>query len=180
MADFRPFFNPATGEWIQYTAVAQDTGGELVRFSWRSVPGGMITEHIHPHQEERFIILAGEALFTVGGEELVGRAGDTVVIPAGVRHSEGDPGTGEITAVVELRPAQRTKEFHEAVAGLAVDGRTTPRGAAEPVPARRHLLAFPPRDPGHLATHPGAEPHAPAALGAGQGLRRASLLRPLG
>jgi mannose-6-phosphate isomerase-like protein (cupin superfamily) len=129
MADFRPFFNPATGEWIQYTAVAQDTGGELVRFSWRSVPGGMITEHIHPHQEERFIILAGEALFTVGGEELVARAGDTVVVPAGVRHSEGNPGLGEITAVVELRPAQRTKEFHEAVAGLAVDGRTTPRGA---------------------------------------------------
>ena len=129
MADFRPFFNPATGEWIQYTAVAQDTGGELVRFSWRSVPGGMITEHIHPHQEERFIILAGEALFTVGGEELVARAGDTVVIPAGVRHSEGNPGPGEITAVVELRPAQRTKEFHEAVAGLAADGRTTSRGA---------------------------------------------------
>jgi mannose-6-phosphate isomerase-like protein (cupin superfamily) len=104
MADFRPFFNPATGEWIQYTAVAEDTGGELVRFSWRSVPGGMITEHIHPHQEERFIILAGEALFTVGGEEFVARAGDTVVVPAGVRHSEGNPGLGEITAVVELRP----------------------------------------------------------------------------
>jgi quercetin dioxygenase-like cupin family protein len=126
---FRPFFNPATGEWIEYTAVAEDTGGELVRFTWRSVPGGVITEHVHPHQEERFIILAGEAHFTLGGEKRIARAGETVVVPAGVTHSEGNPGPAEITAVVELRPARRTKEFHEAVAGLAADGRTTPRGA---------------------------------------------------
>jgi hypothetical protein len=57
----RPFFNPATGEWITYTAIAEDNGGQLVRFTWRSVPGGVITEHIHPHQEERFTILAGRS-----------------------------------------------------------------------------------------------------------------------
>ncbi len=32
-------------------------------------------------------------------------------------------------AVVELRPAQRAKEFHEGVACLVADGRTTRRGA---------------------------------------------------
>ena len=26
-AGFRPFFNPATGEWITYTALAEDNGG---------------------------------------------------------------------------------------------------------------------------------------------------------
>jgi mannose-6-phosphate isomerase-like protein (cupin superfamily) len=129
MTTFRPFFNPATGEWITYTAIAADSDGQLVRFNWRSVPGGVITEHIHPRQEERFIVLAGEACFTLDGKEVVARAGETVVVPAGVRHSEGNPGPGEITAVVELRPACHTKEFHEAVAGLAADGRTTPRGA---------------------------------------------------
>jgi quercetin dioxygenase-like cupin family protein len=129
MSGFRPFFNSATGEWIEYTATAEDTGGAFVRFNWRSVPGGVITEHIHPHQEERFIVLAGEARFTLDGQEHVARAGETVVVPAGVRHSEGNPGPAEITAVVELRPARRTKEFHEAVAGLAADGRTTLRGA---------------------------------------------------
>ena len=129
MTGFRPFFNSATGEWIEFTAVAEDSDGQLVRFSWRSVPGGVITEHIHPGQEERFIITAGAARFTLDGEELVARAGETVVVPAGVRHSEGNPGPAEIRAVVELRPALRTREFHEAVAGLAADGRTTPRGA---------------------------------------------------
>jgi quercetin dioxygenase-like cupin family protein len=129
MTGFRPFFNPATGEWIEFTVVAEDSDGQLVRFSWRSVPGGLITEHIHPHQEERFIVTSGEARFTLDGEELVAGAGDTVVVPAGVRHSEGNPGPTEVHAVVELRPALRSKEFHEAVAGLAADGRTTPRGA---------------------------------------------------
>ena len=129
MTGFRPFFNPATGEWIEFTAVAEDTGGQLVRFSWRSVPGGVITEHVHPRQEERFIITAGEARFILNGEQLVARAGDTIVVPAGVPHAEGNHGPAEIQAVVELRPALSTRQFHEAVAGLATDGRTTPRGA---------------------------------------------------
>jgi mannose-6-phosphate isomerase-like protein (cupin superfamily) len=129
MTGFRPFCNPATGEWIEFTTTAEDSDGQLVRFSWRSLPGGMITEHIHPHQEERFIITAGEARFTVDGKEVTAKAGQTVVVPAGVRHSEGNPGLGDIEAVVELRPALRSKEFHEAVAGLVADGRTTPRGA---------------------------------------------------
>jgi mannose-6-phosphate isomerase-like protein (cupin superfamily) len=178
MTGFRPFFNPATGEWIEFTAVAEDSDGQLVRFSWRSMPGGLITEQIHPRQEERFIITSGEARFTLDGEELTARAGETVVVPAGVSHSEGNPGPAEIQAV---RPALRTREFHEAVAGLAADGRTTPRGRAEkPAPAGRHLLALPPRKPGHLAAHRSAEHHAPAAVGGSEGLRRAPLLRPVG
>ena len=43
MTSFRPFFNPATGEWIEYTTLAEETGGALVRFNWRSMPGGVIT-----------------------------------------------------------------------------------------------------------------------------------------
>ena len=50
-------------------------------------------------------------------------------MPAGVPHSEGNPGPGEIEGVVELRPALHTKEWHEALAGLVADGKTTPRGA---------------------------------------------------
>ena len=102
---FRPFFNPATGEHIHYTAVAEDNSGQLVRFNWRSVPGGVITEHIHPHQEERFTITAGEARFTLNGQEQLARAGQTVVVPAGVPHSEGNTGTVDIEGVVELHPA---------------------------------------------------------------------------
>ena len=126
---FRPFFNPATGEWITYTAIAEDNHGQLVRFTWHSVPGGVITEHIHPRQEERFTILTGEAHFTLNGQERIAKAGETVMVPAGVPHSEGNPGPDEIEGIVELRPALRTKEWHEALAGLVADGKTTSRGA---------------------------------------------------
>ena len=88
---FRSSFNPATGEETQYTAVADNSDGEFVRFNWRSVPGAVITEHIHPRQEERFPITAGEAHFTLNGEERIARAGETIVVPAGVRHSEETP-----------------------------------------------------------------------------------------
>ena len=126
---FRPIFNPATGETITYTAVAENSDGQLVRFNWCSTPGGVIPEHIHPRQQEQFTIVAGEARFTLNGHEHVARAGQTIVIPAGVPHSVGNPGPAQIDGVVERRPALRGKEFHEALAGLVADGKTTPAGA---------------------------------------------------
>ena len=47
---FRPLFNPATVEHIEFTAVAEDTDGKVVRFHWRSEPGGVVTEHVHPNR----------------------------------------------------------------------------------------------------------------------------------
>jgi len=126
---FREFANPATGERIQVTATAEDGEEDLVRFNWCSMPGGSITEHLHPHQEERFIITAGEAHFTVNGEERIVGPGETIVVPVGVRHTQSNPGAVAIEGVVELRPALHTKEMFEAFAGLGSEGKTTARGA---------------------------------------------------
>lgn len=129
MTCFREFFNPATGELITFIDTAETTSGELARFAWKSVPGGVITEHVHPRQEERFTITSGQARFTINGQARHARAGETLVVPAGVPHSEGNPGTENIEGIVELRPALRAKEWHEALAGLVADFPTTPRGA---------------------------------------------------
>jgi mannose-6-phosphate isomerase-like protein (cupin superfamily) len=126
---FRALFNPATSEWIQFASAPEDGEEDVVRFSWRSMPGGAITEHVHPHQEESFAISVGVAHFTLDGEERVVRAGETIVVPVGVRHSEANRGSVEIEGVVELRPALHTRQMHEAFAGLAAEGRTTSRGA---------------------------------------------------
>ncbi len=128
-ARFRPLVNPATGERIQFIAVPGDGDEDVVRFSWRSMPGGAIPEHVHPLQEERFTIIAGEAHFTVNGEEHVVGPGEAIVVPAGVAHSEANPGSVAIEGMVELRPALHTRQMHEAFAGLAADGKTTSRGA---------------------------------------------------
>ncbi len=128
-ARFREIVNPATGERIEFTTTAQDRGEDLVRFNWRSMPGGAITEHVHPGQEERFSIVSGEAHFTVDGEDRVVGPGETIVVPVGVRHSESNPGSVEIEGVVELRPALQSRQMHEAFAGLAAEGATNDRGA---------------------------------------------------
>jgi mannose-6-phosphate isomerase-like protein (cupin superfamily) len=127
-ARFRSISNPATGESIRFTAVPED-GDDVLRFNWRSRPGGAITEHVHPYQEERFIIVAGEAHFTLDGAETAVGAGETLVVPVGARHSEANRGQTEVIGVVELRPALRSREMHEAFAGLGAEGKTTPRGA---------------------------------------------------
>ena len=129
MVQFRPMSNPATGEWIRFMPAPENDNGDVVRFHWRSMPGGMITEHVHPHQEERFSITAGEAHFTVSGRHRVVRAGETITVPIGVPHSERNPGSVAIEGVVELRPALHTRQMHEAFASLAAEGKTTNRGA---------------------------------------------------
>jgi len=55
--------------------------------------------------------------------------GESIVVPVGARHSEANPGPDPVEGTVELRPALRTRQLHEAFAGLAADGKSTPRGA---------------------------------------------------
>jgi quercetin dioxygenase-like cupin family protein len=126
--DFRSIANPATGEQIQFLATPEG-GEDMVSFNWYSAPGGTITEHVHPHQEERFTIHVGEAHFIVDGEEHVVAAGETIVVSVGARHSESNRGAVEVQGTVELRPALHTRQMHEAFAGLALEGKTTSRGA---------------------------------------------------
>ena len=128
-ARFREICNPVTGERIQFTAVAPERDEDVVRFNWRSAPGGAIPEHVHPHQQERFTIVSGEAHFKLeGGERAIG-AGESIVAAAGVRHAEENRGSVEVVGVVELRPALHSRQMHEAFAGLAADGMTTASGA---------------------------------------------------
>jgi mannose-6-phosphate isomerase-like protein (cupin superfamily) len=126
---YRALVNSATGETIQFAAQPSGQDEDVVRFSWRSKPGGAITEHIHPLQEERFNITAGEAHFVLDGKPRVLGPGETITVPAGTRHSEENRGSTEVSGIVELRPALKTREMHEAFAGLAAEGKTTSRGA---------------------------------------------------
>jgi len=80
--------------------------------------------------------------------------GETVIVPAGVPHSEGNPGPAEIEGIVELRPALRAKELHEALAGLVADGKTTPG-------ARRATRSSSAPPSGTSATKAGS-PHRPS------------------
>jgi quercetin dioxygenase-like cupin family protein len=126
---YRVLVNSATGETIQFTAQPPGEDEDVVRFNWHSRPGGAITEHIHPLQEERFNITAGQAHFVLDGETRVLGPGETIILPRATRHSEENRGTTEVSGIVELSPALKTRQMHEAFAGLAAEGKVTPRGA---------------------------------------------------
>jgi mannose-6-phosphate isomerase-like protein (cupin superfamily) len=127
--DYRALVNSATGETIQFAAQPEGENEDVIRFSWRSKPGGAITEHIHPLQEERFNISSGQAHFVLDGESRVLGPGESITVPPGTSHSEENHGSIEVSGIVELRPALKTRELHEALAGLAGEGKATSRGA---------------------------------------------------
>src|SRR2546423_450321 len=60
---------------------------------WVDPGGGVDIDHVHPHQEERLEVVAGQAVYRVDGDERRMGPGDTAVVPPGVRHAfrnEGD------------------------------------------------------------------------------------------
>jgi mannose-6-phosphate isomerase-like protein (cupin superfamily) len=54
--------------------------------------------HRHPYREV-FVVVEGEATFTVGGHEEVRRAGEVAVAPAGVAHKFVNSGRGRLRQV---------------------------------------------------------------------------------
>lgn len=129
MAEYRPTYNPATGEHIQYTVTGRESDGALVRYRWISEPGGSIVPHTHPECAEVFTILDGEATFVVAGEKLVVGTGQTAVVPAGVVHSEANVSGALVHGIVELTPAAQTAELHDTLAGISTDLPHTAAGA---------------------------------------------------
>ena len=61
-------------------------------------PGEGPRLHRHPYPET-FIVLEGEATFTVGDEEIVAHAGDIVVGPANVPHRFVNSGSGVLRQI---------------------------------------------------------------------------------
>ena len=61
-------------------------------------PGSGPELHRHPY-EEVFLILEGEATFTLGDETRVARAGDFLIAPPGVPHAFKNTGSGPLRTV---------------------------------------------------------------------------------
>lgn len=63
------------------------TGKNLQLVLMSLEPGDEIGMEIHPHNDQFFRIERGVALCLIDGNELVLRAGDAVLIPAGAKHN---------------------------------------------------------------------------------------------
>ena len=56
-------------------------------------PGGASSEEpdLHPHSDQVLLVVDGEVRAEVSGEVAAMKAGDTVIVPAGVRHKFTNP-----------------------------------------------------------------------------------------
>jgi len=61
-------------------------------------PGGGPRLHKHPYPET-FIVRQGRGLFTVGDEEIVGEAGQILIVPAGTPHKFTNLGPGPLETI---------------------------------------------------------------------------------
>jgi quercetin dioxygenase-like cupin family protein len=181
--------NPVTGETLVFRKTAADTHGEAVVVEAYVEPHGAVAAaHVHPEQEERFEVLAGELEFRVGKQKLVAKPGDRVVVPPGTAHRFRNVGEETAHFVCEVRPALGFEQLIETMFALAADRKVNRKGMPNPlrlaVIARHHFgdvrLPFPPawlqrlglafgaplgRLAGYRPTYEPAEPTTPTALG---------------
>jgi len=120
---------PVTGEQLTWREVAADSGGGLVRAEMVLPPGGFVAaEHIHPNQEERYEILAGQLNVRLDGREQTLGPGDRVVVPAGRPHVWRNAGQEEVRFRCDVTPALCFETLIETLFGLASDGKTDQKG----------------------------------------------------
>ena len=145
--------NPVTGEVLIFHRTAAQTDGESVLVETILRPGGVVAAaHVHPHQTERFEVLAGLVGLRVGGEEVVAEPGEAMTVEPGTPHRFWNAGDDEARFVCEVRPALRFESLIETMFTLAAEGKTNGKGLPNPlrlaVIARSHFdtvrLPFPP------------------------------------
>jgi mannose-6-phosphate isomerase-like protein (cupin superfamily) len=74
-----------------------------------AAPGGGPGLHRHDY-DELFVVQEGEATMTVGEREIVARAGDIVVVPAGMPHAFTNRGDGPLRQIdIHLNPRYVTE-----------------------------------------------------------------------
>ena len=150
--------------------------------------GAVAAAHVHPAQEERFEVLAGELEFRLGKNTIVAKAGDRILVPAGTPHKFRNVGAETAHFVCEVSPALGFEQLIETMFSLAADGKVNRKGMPNPlrlaVIAKHHFddvrLPFPPawlqrlglalgaplgRLLGFEATYTPEAPSAPTALG---------------
>ena len=145
--------NPVTGEQVTFRKTSADTGGKEVVIDVVVEPNGNVAAaHIHPTQEERFVVHSGSLGMTLRNQTFVAHPGDVILVPAGTPHRFENAGDAPAHFTCEVRPALGFESLLETMFALANDGKTNRKGRPNPlrlaVIAKAHFdtvrLPFPP------------------------------------
>ena len=122
--------SPQTGERLIFRSTADSSNGRLFQAELIVKPGSYVVKsHIHPKQEESFVVLDGVYGYRIGDKTGVAHPGETLVCPIGVAHSQWNAGDGVMRIYYEHRPALVSAEiFFETQFGLSRDGKLSAEG----------------------------------------------------
>jgi mannose-6-phosphate isomerase-like protein (cupin superfamily) len=135
----RIIHNPVSGERIEFLHTAADTDGERLEFELELAADGRVPgAHVHPEQEERFLVLEGTMRFRLGPHTIVAEAGESVVVPPGRMHRFANGGDVPARVRVEVAPALDMEELLRTTAALAEEGKVLRSGLPKPL----HLALF--------------------------------------
>lgn len=119
--------NPFTGQTIRFVEESPEL---LVMESSYRAGSPPAPPHLHPSQDERFVVLSGAVEVKVDGEARTLRSGDELVVPSGTPHEFGGHATEDGTVRWEVRPALRMREFFEGVFALAQSAHAAQTGGS--------------------------------------------------
>ncbi len=94
-----------------FEAMGVDVGAPVSVIAVDAAPGGGPALHRHPY-DEIFVVLEGEATFTLGDARRVAHAGDVLVAPAGVWHRFENTGSTRLKQVDVHMSAQFETDWH--------------------------------------------------------------------
>ena len=118
---------------LVFKQTASDTDGELLQFEqFIRANNPEVPEHIHPDQEEKFVVLSGRMGVRASGNEQVLGPGEEILVPPGTPHTFWNAGEEELHHTVELRPAMNMESFFETVFGLQRDCKFPLEGEKRP------------------------------------------------
>ncbi|RPJ27373.1 MAG: cupin domain-containing protein [Chloroflexi bacterium] len=116
---YQPFTNPVTKETFRCLSCTD----EAYVMEWIVQPQGYVPfEHIHVSQDEIFHVKQGEIRVVIDRREQIGRAGETVTVPRGVRHIAYNNTPDSLVCIVEYKPGMDISRSFQCFSGLTCDG----------------------------------------------------------
>jgi mannose-6-phosphate isomerase-like protein (cupin superfamily) len=115
------FEDPTSRVW--YLRTAESSGGRVHEQRVEYLPNSPFPPtHLHPDQDEHFVVERGKMLFVIDGEERIVGSEETLDIPRRTPHRARNASDSEPAVVRwETRPALRTTEFFTVAARLGHD-----------------------------------------------------------
>jgi quercetin dioxygenase-like cupin family protein len=118
------------------------SGEALVVDTWME-PGGALPPHYHPLQEERWSVVAGEALIRVGdAERVVAPADGELLVAPGVVHGIRSSSDREAHLRCYVTPPLRLEAFLREAAAAGQEGLFTPQGRPRGLRGARWAAGF--------------------------------------